>query len=196
IPESGDPLYTLFSGTIFESPVYIEFFGIPIILMTYAMSVVPIIIATFFAAKLEIKVAKITPNVLKMFFVPFVVLLIIVPLTLILIGPIATWASQIVGNITLWLYGLSSIAAGAFLGAGWIIFVIFGLHWGLVPIMLNNISVYGMDPLFAILVAHSFALSGAVLAVWIRTKNSKLTALSGPAFLSGFFGISEPALYG
>src|SRR5699024_6166284 len=67
---------------------------------------------------------------------------------------------------------------------------------GLVPIMLNNISVYGMDPLFAILVAHSFALSGAVLAVWIRTKNSKLTALSGPAFLSGFFGISEPALYG
>lgn len=67
IPGAAEPLYTLFAGTVFESPVYIEFFGIPVILMTYSMSVIPIIVATFFAAKIEKALAKITPNVVKMF---------------------------------------------------------------------------------------------------------------------------------
>lgn len=196
IPEAGEPLYTLFTGTLFESPVYIEFFGIPVILMTYSMSVIPIIISTFFAAKLENFFAKIIPDVVKTFVVPMLTLLIIIPLTFIIIGPIATWAAQLLGQGTIWLYELSPIIAGIFIGGFWLVFVMFGLHWGLVPIGFNNIASQGVDPILALMFVHSFALAGAVLAVWIRTKNQKTKTLSIPAIISSVFGVTEPAMYG
>src|SRR5690625_6879099 len=130
IPEAGDPLYTLFAVILFESPVYIEFFFIPVILMTYSMSVIPIIISAFFAAKLERFFAKIVPDVVKTFIAPMATMLIIIPLTFIIIGPIATWASQLLGQGTIWVYDLSPIIAGAILGGFWLVFVMFGLHWG------------------------------------------------------------------
>ncbi|MFP7495201.1 beta-glucoside-specific PTS transporter subunit IIABC [Terribacillus saccharophilus] len=193
---TGDPLYTLFSGTLFESPVHITFLGMPVILMTYSSSVIPIILATFFAAKVERGFAKIVPSVIKTFVVPFLTLLVVVPLTFLIIGPIATWAGQLIGQATLSIYDLSPIIAGLFLGAFWQIFVIFGLHWGLVPISINNLSVYGGDPVLALVFAASFAQIGAVLAVWFRIKQKKLKTLSIPAFISGIFGVTEPAIYG
>lgn len=193
---AGEPLYTLFSGTLFESPVYITFLGIPVILMSYASSVIPIIIASFFAAKAEKGFRKITPDVVKTFIVPFATLLVVVPVTFLLIGPIATWAGQLLGQATLFIFNLSPIIAGLFIGGLWQVFVIFGLHWGLVPIAINNLSVYGADPVLAMSFAASFAQIGAVLAVWIRIKNQKLKSLSIPAFISGIFGVTEPAIYG
>lgn len=196
IPAAGDPLYTLFAGTLFESPVYIEFFGIPVILMTYSMSVIPIIVAAYFGAKLEKFFAGIVPDVVKTFVVPMFTLLIIIPLTFILIGPIATWASQLLGQGTVWIYNLSPIIAGAFLGGFWLVFVMFGLHWGLVPIGINNFVSQGWDPILALIFVHSFALAGAILAIWIKTKNQKLKSLSAPAFISAIFGVTEPGMYG
>jgi beta-glucoside PTS system EIICBA component len=196
IPKAGEPLYTLFTGTMFESPVYIEFFGIPVILMTYSMSVIPIIISAFFAAKLEKFFARVIPDVVKLFLVPMFTLLIIIPITFIVIGPIATWASQLLGQATVWVYDLSPIIAGAFIGGFWLVFVMFGLHWGLVPIALNNFTSQGYDPILALIFVHSFALAAAILAIWIKTKNQKIKTLSAPAFISAFFGVTEPAMYG
>lgn len=193
---AGDPLYTLFAGTMFESPVHITFLGIPVILMTYSSSVIPIIISTYVASKLENWFKKVIPDVVKLFLVPFFTLLVIVPLTFIVIGPIATWAGQLIGQLTLWLIGLSPIIAGVFLGAFWQVFVIFGLHWGLVPIAINNIMVMGEDQILSLIFAASFAQIGAVLGVWLKTKDKKLKSLSIPAFISGIFGVTEPAIYG
>lgn len=193
---TGDPLYTLFTGTMFESPVYITFLGIPVILMSYSSSVIPIIIAAYFGAKVEKGFKKIIPDVVKTFLVPFLTLLVVVPLTFMVIGPIATWAGQLLGQATLWIYGLSPVIAGLFLGGFWQIFVIFGLHWGLVPIAINNVSVNGADPVLALVFAASFAQIGAVLAILLRTKQQKLKSLSIPAFISGIFGVTEPAIYG
>ncbi|MGN7938660.1 beta-glucoside-specific PTS transporter subunit IIABC [Virgibacillus sp. 6R] len=193
---TGDPLYTLFTGTMFESPVYITFLGIPVILMSYSSSVIPIIIAAYFGAKVEKGFKKIIPDVVKTFLVPFLTLLVVVPLTFMVIGPIATWAGQLLGQATLWIYGLSPVIAGLFLGGFWQIFVIFGLHWGLVPIAINNVSVNGADPVLALVFAASFAQIGAVLAIMLRTKQQKLKSLSIPAFISGIFGVTEPAIYG
>lgn len=196
IPGATEPLYTLFSGTMFESPVYIEFLGIPVILMTYSMSVIPIIISTFFAAKLEKFFAKVVPSVVKMFLVPMMTLLIIVPVTFIVIGPVATWASQLLGQFTVWAYDLSPVIAGAILGGFWLVFVMFGLHWGLVPIAINNFATQGYDAILALIFAHSWALAGAILAVWLKSKDKKVKALSAPAFISSIFGVTEPAMYG
>lgn len=192
----GESLYTLFEGTMFQSSVHIAFLGIPVILMSYASSVVPIVIASYFGAKLEKLLTKIIPDVVKTFLVPFFTLLIIVPFTFILIGPIATWLGMVMGNSSLWVFELSPVLAGFILGGLWQVFVMFGLHWGLVPIGLNNLSVYGSDPILAYISATSLATTGVVLGVLIKTKQQKYKTLSIPAAISSIFGVSEPAIYG
>ncbi|RRJ63724.1 PTS beta-glucoside transporter subunit IIABC [Paenibacillus oralis] len=196
IMSSGTPLYTLFGGTIFESPVYITFLGIPVILMSYSSSVIPIIISTYVGAKLEKLFRKIIPSVVRTFLVPFFTLLVVVPLSLIIIGPLATWAGQLLGQGTLFLYNLSPMIGGLLLGAVWQVLVIFGLHWGIVPIAINNIAVLKYDPILAGIFGASFAQTGVVLAIMLKTRSAKLRSLSIPAFISGIFGVTEPAIYG
>jgi PTS system beta-glucosides-specific IIC component len=193
---SNTPLYTLFEGTIFQSPVYITFLGIPVILMGYSSTVIPILISTFVGSKLEGFFKKVVPSVVRTFLVPFFTLLIIVPLSLIVIGPLSTWAGTLLGQGLLWVYNLSSVAAGILIGGFWQVFVIFGLHWGLVPIALNNIAVLKYDPILAATFGASFAQIGVVLAILLKTKNQKLKSISIPAFISGIFGVTEPAIYG
>ncbi|MFC0562114.1 beta-glucoside-specific PTS transporter subunit IIABC [Halalkalibacter alkalisediminis] len=193
---TGDPLYVLFAGTMFESPVHVTFFGIPVILMSYASSVIPVILATYFGAKIENGFKKVIPDVVKTFLVPFFTLLVLVPLTFIIIGPISTWAAQIIGQATVFVYDLSPIIAGLFIGSFWQVLVIFGLHWGLVPVAINNLSTFGADPVLTMMFAASFAQIGAVLGVYLKTTNKKLKSLSIPAFISGIFGVTEPAIYG
>ncbi|MGG0760958.1 beta-glucoside-specific PTS transporter subunit IIABC [Bacillus paramycoides] len=194
--KASEPLFTLFAGTMFESPIHITFLGIPVILMSYASSVIPIILAAYFGAKVERSLKKVIPDVVKTFLVPFFTLLIVVPVTFLVIGPIATWAGQFLGQATLWIYNLSPLVAGIVLGAFWQVLVIFGLHWGIVPIGYNNLAVHGIDPILALIFATSFAQIGAVLGVWMKTKDQKLKTLSIPAFISGIFGVTEPAIYG
>ncbi|GKX67474.1 beta-glucoside-specific PTS transporter subunit IIABC [Inconstantimicrobium mannanitabidum] len=193
---AGKPLYTLFASTMIESPIFVTFLGIPVILMTYSSSVIPIILATYVGVKIEKWFRKIIPDVVKTFLVPFCTLLIIVPLTLIVIGPIATWAGKLLGSATASIYALSPIIAGLLLGAFWQVFVIFGLHWGLVPILINNLAVLKYDPVLALMFGASFAQTGVVLAILLKTKNTKLKSLCIPAFISGIFGVTEPAIYG
>ncbi|WP_433581432.1 beta-glucoside-specific PTS transporter subunit IIABC [Paenibacillus amylolyticus] len=193
---AGDPLYTLFTGTLIESPIHITFLGIPVILMSYSTSVIPIIIATFFAVKIERFFKNIIPKVVSTFLVPFFTLLVIVPATFILIGPVSTWAGQLIGAGATGIYDLSPVVTGLLIGGLWQVFVLFGLHWGLVPVMLLNLSTSGADPVIAMSFAASFAQIGAVLAVILKTKNTKLKSLGIPAFISGIFGVTEPAIYG
>lgn len=193
---AGEPLYTVFAGTMFESPIYITFLGIPVILMSYSSSVIPIIISAFFAAKVEKWLKTVIPDVVKAFVVPLLTLVIVVPVTFIVIGPVATWAGSLLGQATLAIYNVSPLIAGLLLGGFWQVFVIFGLHWGLVPIAFNNVATLGYDTILATVFAASFAQTGAVLAILLKTKNQKLKSLSIPAFISGIFGVTEPAIYG
>ncbi|KAB7665021.1 beta-glucoside-specific PTS transporter subunit IIABC [Bacillus sp. B1-b2] len=193
---AGDPLYTLFAGTMFESPIHITFLGIPVILMSYSSTVIPIILSAFVASKVEKWLKSVIPDVVKTFVVPLLTLLIVVPATFLVIGPIATWASTLIGQGSLFLYNLSPVVAGLILGGIWQVLVIFGLHWGLVPIAINNVATLGYDTILAPIFAASFAQTGAVLAILIKTRNQKLKTLSYPSFISGIFGVTEPAIYG
>lgn len=186
----------LFSGTFFESETALTFLGIPVISMTYTQSVIPIVFSVFFASILEKFLKKVIPDVVKTFLVPFFTLLIIVPLTFIIIGPISTWAANLIGAGAIGLYNFSPLVAGLLIGAFWQVFVIFGLHWGLVAIAINNISTSGFDIIIPLIFAASFAQTGIVIGIFLRTKNKQLKSLSIPAFISGFFGVTEPAIYG
>lgn len=103
---------------------------------------------------------------------------------------------MLLGSATVAVYNLSPLVAGIFLGGLWQVFVIFGLHWGLVPVAINNLTSLGADPVLALVFAASFAQIGAVLAVFLKIKNQKIKTLSIPAFISGIFGVTEPAIYG
>lgn len=189
-------LYSVFAGTIIESSVNITFFGIPIILMNYSSTVIPVILAVFAASKVEKFFKKIIPDVIKTFVVPFATLLVVVPITFFAIGPVSTWAGEVLGTVTTAIYNFSPVIAGLFIGGFWQVFVMFGLHWGLVPISLNNLAVLGYDAIVATSVAVCFAQTGVVLAILAKTKNSKLRSIAIPAAISGFFGVTEPAIYG
>lgn len=176
----------------------VDFFRIPVMMPAsgYASTVVPIIIAIFLASKVEKLLKKIIPDVVKTFVVPFFTLLIVVPVTFMAIGPVATWGSNLLGDVTLSIYNFSPLLAGLFLGGFWQVFILFGLHWGLIPVCMNNLSVLGFDPILATTIAVCFAQTGVVIAIMAKTKDKKLKSLCIPSVISGFFGVTEPAIYG
>ena len=193
---SKTALFTVFKGTFLEAPVHMTFLGIPVISMNYTTSVIPIIIAVWFASKVQKVARKIIPDVVKTFLVPFIVLLVTVPITFLVIGPVATWLGNGVAEIVSAIYNFSPVIAGILMGAFWQVFVIFGVHWGFVAVMMTNIAAMGFDPIIGLSFAASFAQTGVVLAMIFQTKDEKTRSLAIPAFVSGIFGVTEPAIYG
>lgn len=189
-------LFDLFNGTFLHSQVHATFLGIPIISMNYTSTVIPIILAVWFASVVEKWCKKWIPTVVKTFLVPFVTLLIVVPLTFLIIGPLATWIGNALAAITSAVYNFSPVLAGILLGGFWQVFVIFGVHWGFVAVMMSNIAALGYDPILGLSLGASFAQIGVVLAILLQTKDRKLKGIALPAFLSGIFGVTEPAIYG
>lgn len=189
-------LFDLFNGTFLHSQVHATFLGIPIISMNYTSTVIPIILAVWFASVVEKWCKKWIPTMVKTFLVPFVTLLIVVPLTFLIIGPLATWIGNALAAITSAVYNFSPVLAGILLGGFWQVFVIFGVHWGFVAVMMSNIAALGYDPILGLSLGASFAQIGVVLAILLQTKDQKLKGIALPAFLSGIFGVTEPAIYG
>ena len=189
-------LFDLLNGTFLHSQVHATFLGIPIISMNYTSTVIPIILAVWFASVVERWCKKWIPTVVKTFLVPFVTLLIVVPLTFLIIGPLATWIGNALAAITSAVYNFSPVLAGVLLGSFWQVFVIFGVHWGFVAVMMSNIAALGYDPILGLSLGASFAQIGVVLAILLQTKDQKLKGIALPAFLSGIFGVTEPAIYG
>lgn len=189
-------LFDLFNGTFLHSQVHATFLGIPIISMNYTSTVIPIILAVWFASVVEKWCKKWIPTVVKTFLVPFVTLLIVVPLTFLIIGPLATWIGNALAAITSAVYNFSPVLAEILLGGFWQVFVIFGVHWGFVAVMMSNIAALGYDPILGLSLGASFAQIGVVLAILLQTKDQKLKGIALPAFLSGIFGVTEPAIYG
>lgn len=197
----GEVLGTLFAGTAFEMSYYTTFLGIPVIMPAsgYTSSVVPIIIACALGAMLEKWLRKVIPDVIKLFVVPFVTLVVMVPLTYLVIGPIATILCNLLTAIFSVIYGIpvvGGLIAGVLIGASCQVLVIFGLHWGLVPLGLINYATLGYDFILSPYFCISFAQTFVVLAMLLKTRDDKLKKIALPAFISGIFGVTEPAIYG
>lgn len=192
----GNALYTLFAGTMFESKVYTTFFGIPMIAMDYTGTVIPVIFVVYFASKCEKLFNKFIPDLVKFFFVPMLTLLVAIPAGLLVIGPVATFSSALIAEVVMTIRGFSPMIAGAVVGLTWQILVIFGLHWGFIPVYINNIMTNGYDNVMMPFFACTFATSAVVLAIFLKTKDKSLKEMALPNFISGIFGVTEPAIYG
>lgn len=196
LSSSLKPLYTMFEGTMFASPVYIDFFGIPVISMDYTSTVIPVIFIVYFASKCEKLFSKFVPDLVKFFFVPMLTLLVALPIGFLLIGPVATFGSKIIAETIISIRNVSPMLAGGLVGLTWQILVIFGLHWGFIPVYINNIVTNGYDNVMMPFFACTFETSAVILVIMLKTRDRKMKELCLPNFISGIFGVTEPGIYG
>lgn len=174
----------------------LSFFGIPVVPMSYSSSVIPIILSIWILSYIEPILKKIIPESLKYVFVALLELVIMVPLTLIIVGPIGSTISNALAGSIMTIYNHAAIIAGIVIGGLWQVIVMFGFHWMILPLIMSNIAKVGQDPIFPIACAAVFSQAGAALGVFLRTKNKKMKQVSGSAFIAAIFGITEPTLYG
>lgn len=175
--------------------VDIPLFGF-VVNASYASTVLPVILVVAIAAPIQRFFDKMIPDVVKTFVAPMLTLLLAVPLGFIIIGPVATAISDAAGAVMFGLYDFSPALTGMVLGACWQILVVFGIHMAIVSIGIVNIMTKGVDPVFGMMFGASFAQTAVVFAIWMKTKDKKLKAIALPAWISGIFGVTEPAIYG
>lgn len=176
----------------------LSFVGIPVIIgaSAYTSSVIPIILAVFLQSYVERFFKKVIPSFLQIICVPLAVFLIMAPVTFIVVGPLGTIVGNLLGSGYDAIYNLSPILAGAIMGGLWQVFVMFGMHWGFVPIAMVNLTQFGFDTMVPMLLPAVLAQGGAALAVFFITKNVKLKGLALSSTITSLFGITEPTVYG
>ena len=172
-------------------------FGINISTVSYSSTVLPAICAIALGYYLEKFFKKIIPDVVKNFLVPFCVLLIDIPITYAIVGPLANQISNVLAGILNFLLGISPIIGGAFVGFFWQIFVVFGVHQALIVPSIINLSSGKPDLFIGLINTAPFAQGMIVLGMWLKSKNKERKELMAPAWISGaIFGVTEPAIYG
>ncbi|WP_373768858.1 beta-glucoside-specific PTS transporter subunit IIABC [Weissella soli] len=184
-------LVTLLAGS---KPV--DFLGITVVGTTHSSSVIPILLAVWLLSYVEPVLDKMFHESIRNILTPMFSLVIMVPLTLLVVGPLGTGLGSILSSAVESVYNVAPYVAGAVLGGFWEVFVIFGIHWTFVPIMTNNIGQLGHDYMLPMLAVAVLAQAGAALGVFLKTKDQKMKSLAGSAAVTSILGITEPAIYG
>lgn len=175
----------------------VSFLGLPVVIMNYTYSVIPIVVAVWLQGYLERFLNKSLPSAIRSFSTPLLTVLIMVPLILLSVGPLTIFISQGLSAGVNLIFDSAPWIAGVVLGGTYQALVVFGLHWGLDPIVFSELADQGFSRLMGPLLAPVMAQTAATLAVLIRTRNNARRKVAGPAVLTGFLaGVTEPAIYG
>ncbi|MCD2224508.1 beta-glucoside-specific PTS transporter subunit IIABC [Listeria cossartiae] len=177
-------------------PTGLDLFGLPVPFINYSSTVIPIILAVWILSYLYRWVDRWMPDSLGIVFTPTIVLMLIIPIQLIVIGPLGSYLGIWLAEGVTWLFAHGGILAGGLLGATRPLLVIVGMHYGLMPIAIQNIAVLGHDYLLPVFLMANMGQAAAALAVFLKTKNKDLKAIAGSSTIAGFLGITEPAMYG
>lgn len=170
--------------------------GIELSKVTYSSSVIPILLAIYATSWVQRACYKVIPETFRGLFTPPICIIVIIPLTLMVFGPISSVIGGWLAHGYEWVYGLSPLVAGVLIGAFQPFLVILGLHWALFTIALNNIALTGSDTIMALFGAAIFAQGGSALAIALRTKNKKFRSQAVSSSFTTLLGITEPAMYG
>ena len=172
------------------------FIGIPLSETSYTSSVLPPLLLVWVLSYVEKYLNKYIHEVIRPLFVPFFSIVIMVPLTLLVIGPLSSGVAHGIAQGFNWLVAVAPWLAGLLIGAFWQVFVIFGVHWGITPMVLANFEQYKSDAFQAFQTIAVIAQFGAVIGVFFKTRNKELKKVSLSAGITGIFGITEPSMYG
>mgnify|MGYP000844329057 FL=1 len=172
-----------------------HFMGLTITNMSYSQTLLPIILASFIAAKIEYFAKKIIPTMLQLMIVPVIVLMITVPLSWLAIGPVMNTVSSWLSTAVVSIFGFSPILGGILFGAFWQLMVLLGLRSAFIPVLLNNLFTMGYDPINAILGLTVWALAGVSLGYAIKMKDPEKRSLGFGNMASCLCGVTEPTIY-
>ena len=181
---------------------YTTFFGLPVIMPAsgYTSSVIPVLLMVWFGSHVEHWCKKHMPASVKMFFTPLVTMSLSITLGFLVIGPIATLITNMLGLLFNTLFGLpvvGPVVGCVVVSAFWMSLVIFGFHWSLVPIALMALTSQGYNNITCAVIGHSFALGAVLFAMYLKNKDENFRGICLPAIISSFFfGITEPGIYG
>ncbi|MFC9709360.1 beta-glucoside-specific PTS transporter subunit IIABC [Paenibacillus sp. NPDC056933] len=173
-----------------------SFMGITVIAATYSSTVIPIVLAVWIASYVEKAVDRVTHASLKLLIVPTVTLLIMVPLTLMTVGPLGTVLGNGLSGGISWLFDNMSIFASILIGGTMSLLIITGMHYALLPIIVGSMTSLGYDFIIPLMFAANLAQGGAAFGVGLRSKNGKTKSLAYSTGLTAIMGITEPAMYG
>lgn len=185
-------LVTLFNNTATK----LTFLGIPVIGAKYPSSVLPIIFTIYFMSKTEHICNNYFHPAVKNVLTPLISIGLTVPVAFLVIGPVMSTLGGWLGQGYSWLYSLNPLICGVVLGALWQVLVVFGLHWGIVPIGYNNLALYGRNTINGMNGPSNFAQAGAAFGVFLKSKDTEIKEIALSSAITGIFSITEPAIYG
>ncbi len=174
----------------------LSFLGMPIGFVNYSSTVIPIIIAVWLMSYVYRFLERYIPSAVKTIFAPALVLIIMIPIELIAIGPAGSYLGTGLAEGVQWLFERAGFVAGfAFAGVRPLITMV-GMHYGLMPISLQNLAEFGYDYLLPLSFVANMGQAAAAFAVFLKTKNKTFKVVAASTSLTALLGITEPAMYG
>lgn len=183
-------------STLLGIPMNAEFFGIPIHIPQYTYSIFPIIFAAWLARPVGNWLKKVLPLSLRSILQPLITLFVVSAVVLVVMGPVISFISAGLAAIINMLVTTNEAVAGFVIGGLYQGLVIFGLHWMVVPLISNDIAQTGHSVLNGLINFTMIAQGAGALAVWAKSKQKNIKGLALAGALSGFAGVTEPAMYG
>lgn len=181
---------------LFNSGQVVYFAGLSVSSVSYANSVIPIILSVWLLSYVERIFNRIIPAAIRIMFSPLLSLVIVAPIMLIFIGPAGISVGNALSSGIIWLVTNVGPLAGVIVGGTLSLMIITGMHYVLVPIMINNIAKLGFDPIKPMLFMANFGQAGAAFGVFLRSRNQKIKSLALTTSFSALMGVTEPAMYG
>ena len=182
------------SGKVAETMSVFGLIDMP--LKGYQGTVLPILFVIFLMSIIEKNVRKIVPNMLDILLTPLITVILTGFLALVVVGPFANWIGDGISVFLQYALNNFGIFAGLLFGGLYSAIVISGIHHSFHAIELGLIATTGFNTLLPIWAVANFAQGGAALAVYFKTKNNKMKAISLPAAISCTMGITEAAIFG
>ena len=174
----------------------VRFLGVKLSETTYTSTVLPPLILVWVLSYLEHFIEKKLPDAAKPLLTPLICFVIMVPATIMVIGPASAITANAIANGYNALVAFAPALAGAIIGGLWQVVVIFGVHWGITPVVLANFDMYGYDTFQAFQTIAVVAQVAATFGVFIKSRNKEFKGVALSAGITGIFGITEPTIYG
>ncbi len=182
-----------------EQGTQVQAFGLPLFLYSYASSMFPALLLALALGGLDRVLKRYLPRPLQQVFVPTIEILVLVPLTALVFGPIGVVLANGIGEGLAWLSTNVPFAFYVIVPALWIFLVAMGIHWALISIALVELA-SGSSVILGAAFGYQYAMFGVALGMLIltaRQRNKRLRDTAVAATISvGIGGITEPTLYG